>query len=72
MARATTDIMTAWVHRDGRIEVHPGVGFPDGKLPLCCGKREALKATLRQRARRGPRYAVPALSDTMPGPTAFG
>lgn len=50
MARQTGEIMTAWVDRTGRIEWHPGVGFPDGTLPLCCGTREAIKPAMRARA----------------------
>nr|WP_298797470.1 hypothetical protein [uncultured Acetobacter sp.] len=56
-------IMTVWVERNGRIEFRPGVGFPDGTLPLCCGTKEAIRAALKKRAWNGQNYAVPGMSD---------
>ncbi|MBO1328534.1 hypothetical protein OQ496_09345 [Acetobacter suratthaniensis] len=71
MARQTGEIMTAWVDRTGRIEWHPGVGFPDGTLPLCCGTREAIKPAMRARAWNGHEYRVPGMDDTMTDQQAF-
>ncbi|MFH7812166.1 MULTISPECIES: hypothetical protein [Acetobacter] len=69
--RVTGEIYTAWVQRNGRIEWHPGVGFPDGALPLCCGTRDAIKTYLRHRAFNGEFYAVPGMTDLMPDQQAF-
>lgn len=53
-ARIAKDaLMTAWVHGSGRIEFRPGVGFPDGMLPLCCGTRDAIRNALKARAWNG-------------------
>lgn len=68
---AKGDIMTAWVERTGRIEWRPGVGFPDGALPLCCGTRNAIRAALKQRAWNGQHYAVPGMHDNMSDQQAY-
>ncbi|GFE93524.1 hypothetical protein [Acetobacter persici] len=65
------EICTAWVSRDGRIEWRPGVGFPDATLPLCCGTRDAIRASLRGRAWNGKFYAVPGMTDLMPDQQAY-
>ncbi|MFT8515628.1 MAG: hypothetical protein ABF673_00970 [Acetobacter persici] len=64
-------IMTAWVERCGRIEFRPGVGFPDGALPLCCGTQEAIRSALKKRACNGRNYAVPGMSEAMSDQRAF-
>lgn len=68
---ARADLMTAWVDGSGRIEFRPGVGFPDGALPLCCGTREAIRAALKARAWNGQHYAVPGMTDSMSDQQAY-
>ena len=68
---AKDELMTAWVERTGRIEWRPGVGFPDGALPLCCGTRNAIRAALKQRAWNGQHYAVPGMHERMSDQLAY-
>ncbi|NHO33304.1 hypothetical protein [Acetobacter fallax] len=71
MARVRSDLSTAWVSRDGRIDFQAGVGFPDGKLPLCCGDRDVIKTALKARAWTGSAYAVPGVSADVSDQVAF-
>ncbi|GAN60115.1 hypothetical protein ACI01nite_26450 [Acetobacter cibinongensis] len=71
-ARIAKDaLMTAWVHGSGRIEFRPGVGFPDGMLPLCCGTRDAIRTALKARAWNGQYYAVPGITDQLSDQQAY-
>lgn len=71
-ARIALDkIQTAWVERTGQIKWRPGVGFPDGALPLCCGTTEAIRAALKVRAWNGRFYSVPGMTDCMSDQQAF-
>lgn len=65
MARAQEELWTAWASITGRIEFQPGVGFPDGVLPICCGTRDALKHNFAE-YRVGDGYAIPGITDTTP------
>lgn len=71
-ARIARDkIQTAWVERTGQIKWRPGVGFPDGALPLCCGTTDAIRSALKARAWNGKCYAVPGMTDRMSDQQAY-